>query len=190
METNQNQLLMKSETPGSLTRTSKQEPTWTENWTLLRNLWKEWTPTPEMVREVWFRSFDKRHGIRGALVVNHVALREAIISVRKTTGWKEPKFLDVSDAYRHEQNRTLAEIALASIRTIGAKERAEVEDDHTRRLAMISEWSSERLIVAREKVERQFPTFRGKSSDLSAWSKTYTGLVFAADQMIEGSVVA
>ena len=190
METNQNQLPTRSATHGSLTKSDKHEPTWTENWTLLRNLWKDWSPTPDMVREVWFRSFDKRHGIRGALVVNHVALREAIVSVRKATGWKEPKFLDVADAYRHEQNRTLAEIALASIRTIGAKERAEVEDDHTRRLAMISEWSSERLMVAREKVERQFATFRGKSSDLSTWSKTYAGLVFAADQMIEGSVVA
>ena len=190
METNQNQLPTRSATHGSLTKSDKQDPTWAENWTLLRNLWKDWSPTPDMVREVWFRSFDKRHGIRGALVVKHVALREAMVPVRKTTGWKEPKFLDVADAYRHEQNRTLAEIALASIRTIGEKERAEVEDDHTRRLAMISEWSSERLMVAREKVERQFATFRGKSSDLSTWSKTYAGLVFAADQMIEGSVVA
>jgi hypothetical protein len=143
-----------------------------------------------MVREVWFRSFDKKHGIRGALFVNHAALRDAIISVRKTTGWKEPKFLDVADAYRHEQNRVLAEIALASIRTIGEKERAEVEDDHARRLAEISVWSSERLLVAREKVERQFATFRGKSSDIETWSKTYTGLVYAADSTIDGEILA
>ena len=138
-----------------------------------------------MVREVWFRSFDKRHGLRGALVVNQVALKKAIVSVRKTTGWKEPKFHDIADAYRHEQNQVLADMARDSMMNLGAKERAEVEDDHTRRLATIQQWSSERLLIAREKVDRQFSTFRGKSSDLSTWSKTYAGLIFAADNIIE-----
>ena len=140
-----------------------------------------------MVREVWFRSFDKKHGIRGALFVNHAALRDAIISVRKTTGWKEPKFHDVADAYRHEKNRQIVAIDRATLRSSEEFERHEVEKEHEGRIDQIRTWSAERLLVAREKVERVAPTFKGKSSDLETWSHVYTGLVYVADQMLDGS---
>jgi len=140
-----------------------------------------------MTREVWFRSFDKPHAVKGPETVNQMALREAILAVRKTTGWKEPKFHDVGDAYRHEKNRQIIQIERATLRSADEVERQVVEKEHAQRIDEIRTWSSERLLVAREKVERVAPTFKGKSSDLDSWTRIYTGLVYAADQMLDGS---
>ena len=178
---------MKSAPLASSKKSETLVPTWTENWTLLRSLWKDWNPTAEMTREVWFRSFDKSHAVKGPETVNQMALREAILAVRKTTGWKEPKFHDVADAYRHEKNRQIVAIDRATLRSSEEYERQAVAKEHEGRIDEIRTWSAERLLVAREKVERVAPTFRGKSSDLETWSHVYTGLVYVADQMLDGS---
>ncbi len=182
----ENQPQMNYESDESQKRSELHEiPTWADNYALLRDLWHEWEPTPDMLSEVWFRSYDKPHGVKGQDRINQRALRKAIISVRKKCIRKMPQFLDVSDAYRIEANAELAEMERASWKPLDQTDEAKtVRDQHAKRLSIISTWDSERIQAAREKVAESIPTFNAKSSDISTWSATYTGLVFAADEMI------
>jgi len=160
-------------------------PTWADNYSLLRDLWNEWEPTPDMLSEVWFRSYDKTHGVKGQDRINQRALRKAIISVRKRCIRKAPQFLDISDAYRIEANAEIAEMERASWKPIAESDVAKnVKEQHAKRLTIISTWDSERIQAAREKVAESIPTFNAKSSDISTWSATYAGLVFAADEIL------
>ena len=65
------------------------------------------------MREVWFQAFDKKHGLRGEHRINQDALKEAILAHARSKRWKEPVFIDISDAYKHAKNRSLAEIDAA-----------------------------------------------------------------------------
>ncbi len=163
---------------------STDAPTWDENWLLLRRLWPEWAPTDEQAREVWWRSFDKRHGVRGELYVNQIALREAIRGHARSSKWKEPKFLDIADQYRREVNATLSELDRVGHRTANDRELMEVVAEHDRRIDRIRRWSPERLRDAQEYLAKVAPTFVGKSPDPSSWSKVYSGMLIAADEEV------
>lgn len=159
-------------------------PTWDDNWTLLRKLWPEWNPTEEQIKEVWFQAYDKRHGLRGENRVNQDALREAILGHARSKRWKEPVFIDIADAYRHERGRCISEIDRARSSSTLEDERIKVEDEAERLRDEISRWETDRLIKAREMVQEKVPTFAGKSSDPQTWSRTYMGFLSAADQEI------
>ena len=166
-------------------RKPEQIPTWADNWILLRDLWPDWEPTKEMVKEVWFRSFDKPHGIKGEARTNQRALRKAIITVRKCCIRKEPQFMDVADNYRLNKNEEIVtHERYERLATEPEKERKQVEGERAKRLAIISGWSSERINAARDRVSQSVPSFSSKSADMSTWSATYAGMIFAADEMI------
>lgn len=159
---------------------------WTDNWILLRQLWPDWSPTDEQVREIWLRSFDRPHGVSGRDFVNQDALHEAIVAHNRSSRWKEPRFLEIADAYRRERTRVIVRLDKEKAQDGRSLERRLVDEEHQRRLDRISEWSTERLLLAQERVARLSSTFRGKSSDSSTWSAVYTGLLVAADEAISG----
>ena len=177
----------RSKTHGSLTRSpgpEQPQETWDSNWILIRRLWPEWNPTDEQVREVWFKAFDKKHGAVGENRVNHDALREAILAVSRSKRFKAPAFIDISDAYRHEKGRVLAEIERPRMTSKIENERAKIEIEHDRLRDIVERWPADRLLAARQVVEKKIPTFAGKSSDPSGWSRTYIGFLVAADDEI------
>ena len=157
-------------------------PTWDDNWTLLRKLWPEWNPTEEQIREVWFQAYDKKHGLRGENRVNQDALREAILGHARSKRWKEPVFIDIADAYRHERGRHISEIERARSSSSIEDEKAGIEDEAERLRDQIARWPTERMMRARELVQEKIPTFAGKSTDPDTWSRTYMGFLSAADQ--------
>jgi len=165
----------------------EEPPTWDENWCLIRRLWPDWKPTEEQIREIWFQTFDKPHGARGEKRVNHDALREAIKATARSKKWSHPIFVDIADAYRHERSKTLAEID--SLRTDSARtnEAVELQDERTRLEDEIRKWPSIRLMRARQRLEDQWPTFKGKSTDFTTWSRLYLGCVINADKEIGGA---
>lgn len=178
----------KSTTPGSSTRSLEQErpeATWDANWILIRRLWPEWSPTDEQVREVWFQAFDKKHGEIGENRVNHDALREAILAVARSKRFKDPTFIDISDAYRHERGRIIAEIERTRNASKIDDERIRVEAEADRLRDIIEAWTADRLLAARQFVEDKIPTFSGKSTDPASWSRTYVGFLIAADEEIQ-----
>ena len=137
-----------------------------------------------MISEVWFRSWDKKHGLSGQNRVNHDALRTAILLAAKSSKWKEPSFLDIADSYRHEQNRVLAEIERMRSRDDSQREANIVRQEHLNRVRRIEKWPIERLRLAMDLVARRFPTYNGKSSSPASWSHSFTGLIVAADEEI------
>ena len=169
---------------GSLTRSPEREPptNWEANWILLRNLWPDWTPTDEQIREVWFRAFDKIHGVSGAKRINQDALREAILAVARSKRFKDPVFIDISDAYRHETNRVHAEIQRARSSSRTTDEQVKLNEEAIRMRDQITDWSAERLIAARQLVEKKVVTFVGKSTNPETWSRVYIGCLIAADE--------
>lgn len=175
---------MRSANSQSLMRSSEHEQSWEANWTLLRRLWPRWDPTDEMISEVWFRSWDKVHGLRGPDRVNHDALRTAILLAAKSSKWKEPSFLDIADSYRHEQNRVLAEIERMRTADDSQREANIVRQEHLNRVRRIEKWPVERLRLAMDLVARRFPTYAGKSTSPGSWSTNFTGLIVAADDEI------
>lgn len=134
--------------------------------------------------EVWFRSFDKPHGVSGEGRVNHEALREAIVSAARSAKWREPKFLEIADAYKREALAVRMELDRVRVRSEEDREKKQVAIEHDRRVERIREWSDERLTVAMELVGRRFPTFAHKSKTPSAWSNVFSGLIIAADEEI------
>lgn len=161
-----------------------EDRTWDANWMLIRKLWPNWEPTDEMMREVWFRSFDKPHGLRGAERINQDALREAITASARSSKWKEPKFLHIADLYRHERNRVLSQLERIRMRSDGIDERALINNEHEKWLSEMKEWKPERLKRAMELVAEQFDTYRDKSTNPASWGRTFTGLVYNADKII------
>lgn len=161
--------------------------TWDQNWILIRKLWPNWTPTDEQVRHVWFKSFDKPHGIRGVDRINHEALEIAIIAAAKSDViWKEPRFLTIADLYRHEQRKTISDLERMRMMNNDEAEKAICKSEHDERVGRISQWSAERLQAAREQVAKIMPTYDCKSGDPSAWSSMYSGLLIAADEKLGG----
>ncbi len=161
--------------------------TWDQNWILIRKLWPNWTPTDEQVRHVWFKSFDKPHGIRGLDKVNHEALEIAIIAAAKSDViWKEPRFFTIADLYRHEQRKTISDLERLRMMNNDEAEKAICKSEHDERVGRISQWSSERLQAAREQVAKIMDTYDCKSADPSSWSSVYSGLLIAADEKIGG----
>lgn len=152
---------------------------------MIRQLWPEWSPTDEQVREVWFQAFDKKHGVVGATRVNHDALRIAILAVSRSKRFRDPAFIDISDAYRHEKNRVLAEIERTRQGSKLDDERMKIEAEDLRLRDIIEGWTSDRLLAARQYVEDRIPTFAGKSSDPASWSRTYVGFLIGADEEIQ-----
>jgi len=155
--------------------------TWDENWRLLRKLWPDWKPTDEQIREVWFRSFDKKHGVKGADRLNQDALREGILAVARSKRFRDPAFLDISDAYRHEANRVLSEIDRSRLGSVSVNEQVQIEDEERRNRDAIEQWPADRMLAARETLEQNVASFRGKSSDPATWSRVYVGFLIAAD---------
>ena len=151
---------------------------------LIRKLWPNWEPTDEMMREVWFRSFDKPHGLRGAGHINQEALREAITASARSSKWKEPKFLSIADMYRHEKNRVLSQLERIRMRSDGIDERALINNEHEKWVSEIKEWPPNRLKQAMELVAEQFDTYRDKSTNPDSWGRLFTGLVYNADKII------
>lgn len=164
-------------------RSQPPETPWTRNWRLIRNLWPDWNPTPDMIKEVWFRTFDKPHG-NGPGHIDHSMLTEAIRNYAMQAKGNTPRMFDLMDHY-HRVRRQEFEIKQRSQQMIELEhERHMVERQHVRFLSEMSGWSAERLTSAREFVARACSAFGAeKSSDISTWSRTYTGLVWAADQI-------
>lgn len=102
----------------------------------------------------------------------------------KANRWKEPKFIEVSDAYRAESNRMRAELDRASMEDRDARERAEIQSEHATRLEEISRWPVDRKAKAMQLVGKRMSTFANKSMNHATWSPFYTGCVYAADQEI------
>jgi hypothetical protein len=159
-------------------------PTWDDNWMLLRRLWPEWSPTEEQSRELWWRAFDKPHGIKGEGKVDQKSLHDAICDVARASKWKEPKFLEVADQYKRVRNVRLAELDRLSMAKATDYEAQECDREHSDRLRQISNWSATRLEAAQTLVARRLPTFTAKSPEPSTWSRTYSGLLLAADEEI------
>jgi len=174
----------KSSKNPSETKSLERAPRWDENWVLIRRLWPNWDPTDEQISEVWFRSFDKPHGISGEGRVNQSALHDAIVACNRSSKWKEPRFLEVADAYRREKNRILAEMDRARMTQDKERDRIIVEREHKARVGRIEKWPLERLKVAMELIGKRFPTLANKSMTPSSWSPTFSGLVVAADEEI------
>lgn len=169
----------------STTKSSGSER-WAENWLLLRRLFSEWEPTDEMIREVWFRTFDRPHGLNGPGVINHDCLKQAIIEHRKGNPYQRPDFLKVSDLYRLERQRVLSELERARMSGHSRDdERRIVKSEHEARVETILKWPLERIEAARAEVARVFPGMRDKSGDPESWSQTYSGLIVSADQRLK-----
>ena len=170
-----------------MTRSPEPEParTWDENWILIRKLWPDWSPTDEQVREVWFKSFDKQHGMVGEGRVNQIALQKAIVAVARSRRRREAIFIDISDAYRHECGRVHAEIERHRQSERMAGERYEMEREEARLRDLVAVWTPERLLAARERLSEKIPTFDGKSADPASWSRVYVGLLVAADAELQ-----
>lgn len=134
-----------------------------------------------MITEVWFRSYDKPHGVTGHDRINHASLRVAILDLARSSKWKEPKFIEIADGYRHEQNRVRVEIDKHRMRDDIDRERNRVQQEHRQRIRRIESWPLERLRVAMDLVAKRCPTFTDKSMSPSAWTPVYSGLVMAAD---------
>lgn len=183
--TTHRQTLTPSEETLSETRSLERAPRWDENWILIRRLWPDWSPNEDQIREVWFRSFDKPHGVTGTGVVNQSALHDAIVAVSRSRRWKEPQFIDISDAYRDESNRVRAEIERLVLRDLEMKDRLELLNDHERRLSDISRWTLERKRAAMDLVGERMPTFASKSANHATWSHFYAGCVVVADQELQ-----
>lgn len=175
-----------SSDPRSTDSADDSPPTWEDNWILLRRLFPKWEPTEEQAREIWFRSFDQEHGLRGARKINQTALRTAIIEHHRSTRFPEPRFLDVSDLYRRERTGTLVALDRLRYRADQDGDREIVQREADRRLETIAGWETERLEAARDEVAKAVPTFRDKSLNPSAWSPVFTGLLLAADQRLQG----
>lgn len=155
---------------------------------MLRRLWPEWEPTDEIMREVWFKSFDKPHALQGAGTVNHDALHDAIVEHRKTSPYPRPEFLKVSDLYRMKRQTVLAE--LERVRMGGRSredERKEIDAEHARRIEEILKWPLSRIEAARQEVARYLPNSANKSGDVRSWSAVYSGMVKAADKRLQGA---
>jgi hypothetical protein len=164
---------------------SVESANWDENWSLLRKLFPEWNPTDEMIREVWFRSYDLPHGLSGPQTVNHDALRESIVEHRKTTAYPRPDFLTVSDLYRLAKQRTTAEIFRARMTPERREDlKKEIDQEHERRVEKILRWDLSRINAAREQVAKLMPGIGMKSGDPQSWSAVYSGLVIAADERL------
>ena len=134
------------------------------------------------MREVWFQAFDKKHGLRGEHRINQDALKEAILAHARSKRWKEPVFIDISDAYKHAKNRSLAEIDAARTSSTHEDEKTRIVDESERLRDAIARWPTQRLMAAKEFVTERVPTFAGKSSDPDSWSRIYMGFLAAADE--------
>ena len=116
--------------------------------------------------------------------VNHDALRESILAVARSKRRKDPVFIDIADAYRHETSRILAEIERQRSTSTAMRERIEIEEEDVRLRDIVEGWSADRLIAAKDHVQDTVSSFRGKSSDPSSWSRVFIGLLVAADAML------
>lgn len=117
--------------------------------------------------------------------MNHDALHKAILAVSRSKRFRDPGFIDISDAYRHERGRVLAEIERTRQGSRIESERIRLESEDIRLRDIVEGWSAERLLAARQYVEKKIPTFCGKSTDPSSWSRTYVGFLVAADDEIQ-----
>ena len=113
--------------------------------------------------------------------MNHDALRIAILAVSRSKRFRDPVFIDISDAYRHEKNRVIAEIERTRQGSKIDDENMKIEAEDVRLRDIVEGWTAERLLNARQYVEDRIPTFAGKSSDPASWSRTYVGFLVAAD---------
>jgi len=180
MPTN-NQMSSQSNRTALQTISKEPAPRWDDNWILIRNLWPDWHPTDDQVAEIWCRSFDKPHAVKGPDTINQHALKKAILDANRSSKWREPNFLDISDAYRREKNQLLAELDRLSMQSAEAQEQVSLNADYQKRIAKFESWPTERLKIALQLVGKRFPTYANKSMNTQGWSRMLAGLVEAAD---------
>ena len=164
--------------------TGSEDPDWSSNYRLLRKLYPEWEPNDELLREVWFRCWDKPHGIESHTVC-HDLLREAIVEARQAHTWKEPNLELVSKFYRLKRVERLMKLQQEVQRNTAAYEMEQALQEHHQRIVKISDWTPARRDAAVQRVvERLAPMRKQTAKPVSEWSQLMTGLVVAADQEI------
>jgi len=117
--------------------------------------------------------------------VNHDALKDAILAVARSKRRKDPVFIDIADAYRHETNRIVSEIERQRLASNTMSERMRMEAEDIRLREIVEKWSIDRLMAAKADVEKKVPSFQGKSSDPSGWSRVFVGMLVAADEALQ-----
>lgn len=136
---------------------------------------------------MWFRSFDKPHARKGEDTIDHDILADSIRHSASVAKGRIPRFEDVATRYSIMRNESLVRMDRESINSRDASERIECENQHTRRVSIISSWSIERRQAAERIVHDIVPVrFRNESNDPGSWSAVYSGLVWAADQKARG----
>lgn len=185
--TTPNPLESRSATSPSTTRSAPPEPRWAKNWKLLRGLFPDWNPTPDQVAQVWFRSFDKPHARKGEDTIDHDLLADSIRHSASVAKGRIPRFEDIATRYSIKRSESLSRMERESLNSRDAAERIECENQHVRRVSIISSWSLERRQAAERIVKEIVPIrFRNESNDPGSWSAVYSGLVWAADQKARG----
>jgi hypothetical protein len=167
---------------------NESEPTdWNSNYRLLRNLYPDWKPTDEILREVWFRAFDKPHGMERNMVAQDL-LREAIVKARQTHTWKEPNLEMVSRFYRVSRVERMMNQEKEMERNTAAQEAAEAAKEHQQRIRRIAGWHQARREAAVARVAHRFPYLQKQTvKAVDEWSALMTGLVSAADEEISNA---
>lgn len=117
--------------------------------------------------------------------MNHDALKDAILAVARSKRRKDPVFIDIADAYRHETNRIVSEIERQRLASNTMSERMRMEAEDIRLREIVEKWSIDRLMAAKAHVEKKVPSFQGKSSDPSGWSRVFVGMLVAADEALQ-----
>lgn len=117
--------------------------------------------------------------------MNHDALKDAILAVARSKRRKDPVFIDIADAYRHETNRIVSEIERQRLASNTMSERMRMEAEDIRLREIVEKWSIDRLMAAKADVEKKVPSFQGKSSDPSGWSRVFVGMLVAADEALQ-----
>jgi len=167
------------------TSRGSEEPSWSANFRLLRSLYANWEPNDEILREVWFRCYDKPNGI-GVAEVSHEDLRIAIVDSRQVNNWKEPDFERIAKFYRIKRQERIIKNQTHESRDQMASEREQCKREHERRIQRIENWTPERRKAAVNRVRSTFSMYRNDPGPPTegGWSSMLSGMVVAADEEI------
>jgi len=171
------------------TLSESEAPSWEVNYRLLRSLYQNWKPTDELLREVWFRCYDKPHGMT-ANQVNHEDLRIAIVESRSVNKYNDPDFERIADIYRRRRQERIIKNQARAIRSDADHDMQECIREHGQRIKRISEWSEHRREAAMNRVQKMFKGYRKRDDQptVEGWSQALSGLVVAADQEIQNAL--
>jgi len=171
------------------TLNGSEAPSWSSNYRLLRSLYQRWEPTDELLREVWFRCYDKPHGMT-ADEVNHEDLRIAIVESRTVNKFNDPDFERIAEIYRRRRQERIIKTQARAIRSDADHDQQECSKEHEQRIKRISEWSEHRREAAMNRVRKMFKQYRKRDDQptVEGWSQALSGLVVAADQEIQNAL--